>query len=108
MESLKNNAFAENTRHVGNEFDLSGPGAVYSSKSSSAYSLVELSMPESGRGIWNPQHHSGHSATGGLSIERTEGLFTSKLAHLLVQMPVPFLCFNMFRVRVRCHYCLQS
>ena len=61
---------------------MSGSGAVYSSKSSSAYSLVELSMPESGRGIWNPQRHSGHSTTGGLSIERIEELFTSKLGSM--------------------------
>ena len=74
---LKNRAFAGNTGQFDNEFDLSGSGAVYSSKSSSTNSLVELSMPD--REIWNPQRHSGHSTTGGSSIVRREELLTSKL-----------------------------
>ena len=72
---LKNKAFAGIAGLFDNESDTSGSGAVYVSKSSSANSLVELSMP--GRETWNPQRHSGHATTGGLSIERMEEIFTS-------------------------------
>ena len=44
MKKFKNNAFAGNPDILDNEFDLTGSRAVYSSKSSSANSLVEPSM----------------------------------------------------------------